>query len=77
MIIANIHQAKTELSKLIDHALAGNEVIIAKANIPVVKLVKYKQKEAKNSYGVLKGKVWMSDDFNEEDPKINKMFGIE
>ncbi len=28
----------------------------------------------KNSYGILKGKVWVSDDFDKEDPEINKMF---
>ena len=36
----NIHQAKTMLSKLIERAVSGEEVIIAKAGKPVVKLVK-------------------------------------
>lgn len=34
----NIHEAKTNLSKLIQRALAGEEVIIARDNVPVVKL---------------------------------------
>lgn len=37
-ITANIHEAKTTLSKLIERALAGEEVIIAKAGKPVVHL---------------------------------------
>ena len=38
-MIATIHEAKTNLSKLIQKALAGEEVIIANRNTPVVKLV--------------------------------------
>jgi prevent-host-death family protein len=37
-VTANIHEAKTTLSKLIERALAGEEVVIAKAGKPVVKL---------------------------------------
>ena len=36
----NIHQAKTNLSRLIERALTGEEVIIAEAGKPVVRLVK-------------------------------------
>ena len=39
MEIANIHEAKSRLSKLIEHALSGEEVIIAKAGQPMVRLV--------------------------------------
>ncbi|MGO9004162.1 MAG: type II toxin-antitoxin system Phd/YefM family antitoxin [Beijerinckiaceae bacterium] len=39
MSITNIHEAKTNLSKLIDAALRGEEVVIAKAGKPVVRLV--------------------------------------
>ena len=39
----NIHQAKTHLSRLIDRALAGEEVIIAKAGHPVVRLMRIDQ----------------------------------
>jgi len=40
----NIHEAKTQLSKLIERALMGEEVIIAKAGRPVVRLVKVQAK---------------------------------
>lgn len=38
-MLVNVHAAKTNLSKLIEAALAGEEVVIAKGNKPVVKLV--------------------------------------
>lgn len=74
MQVMNIHQAKTNLSKLIEMTLAGENVIIAKAGKPVAKLVAYKEKLKPRKPGLWKGKVWMSDDFNDEDPEINKLF---
>ena len=74
MQIINIHQAKTNLSKLIEQAIAGNDVIIAKAGKPVAKLVGYKAPLKPRKLGLLKGKIWISDDFDDEDPEINKQF---
>ena len=73
MKIANIHEAKSSLSKLIELAIAGEDVIIAKAGKPVVKIVAYKPQKNRVP-GAWKGKVTMSDDFNEEDQEINSMF---
>ncbi len=39
MTIVNIHDAKTNLSRLLDRVLAGEEVIIAKAGKPIARLV--------------------------------------
>ena len=74
MQIYNIHAAKTNLSKLIEKTQNGEEIIIGKAGKPVAKLVEYKEKPKKRKLGLWKGKVWMSDDFNDEDPEINKLF---
>ncbi|MGF1480848.1 MAG: type II toxin-antitoxin system Phd/YefM family antitoxin [Cyanophyceae cyanobacterium] len=41
MKVANIHEAKSNLSKLIESVLAGEEVVIAKAGKPLVRLVIY------------------------------------
>jgi prevent-host-death family protein len=38
-VIANMHQAKTQLSRLIERALAGEEVIVARNGVPAVRLV--------------------------------------
>jgi len=73
MKIANIHEAKSSLSKLIELAIAGEDVIIAKAGKPVVKIVAYRPQKDRVP-GAWKGKVTMSDDFNEEDQEINSMF---
>ena len=39
MRTANIHEAKTQLSRLVEAALAGEEVVIARNGVPAVKLV--------------------------------------
>lgn len=74
MLIANIHKAKTNLSKLVAATLAGEDVILAKNGIPVVKLSQLNQDKILNSYGKFKGKIFMADNFDDEDPEINKMF---
>lgn len=74
MQIFNIHQAKTQLSKLIEKAQNGDEVIIAKAGKPVVKLTSYKQPLKPRKPGLLKGKISVPDNFNDEDEEINKLF---
>ena len=60
----NIHEAKTNLSKLIQEALNGEEVIIAKGNKPVVKLVPLQQQKVTRKLGLAKGKITMTDDFD-------------
>ena len=50
-----VHAAKTNLSKLIDAALAGEEVVIAKGRKPVVKIVPVAQKSF--TIGILKDEV--------------------
>ncbi len=77
MIIANIHKAKTDLSKLIVAALAGEEVVISNNNKPVVDIIKHTKKPERKP-GLFKGQVLLNDDtFDNEDPKINKLFGVE
>ncbi|MDX8410508.1 MAG: type II toxin-antitoxin system Phd/YefM family antitoxin [Mariprofundaceae bacterium] len=61
----NIHEAKTHLSKLIQEAIAGEEVIIAKGNKPVVKLVSLKTYKPQRQLGTAKGKIAMANDFDE------------
>ena len=74
MQVINIHQAKTNLSKLIEQVIAGNDLIIAKAGKPVAKLTAYKERVNPRKPGLWKGKVWISEDFTEEDEEINKLF---
>lgn len=74
MQLINIHQAKTNLSKLIEKTLNGEDIVIAKAGKPVVKLVTYKEKLKPRKIGLLKGKIFVPDNFNDEDEEINKLF---
>jgi len=72
-MIVNISDAKTNLSKLIDMVYHGQEVIIAKNNLPIVDLVKHKPK-GKRKLGLLKDKISIPEDFNNENEKVNEMF---
>ena len=57
----NIHEAKSQLSKLIARAESGEVVVIARAGRPAVQLVTVRPK--KLVPGLAKGKVWMSPEF--------------
>lgn len=58
----NIQEAKTHLSRLVEQAAAGKEIIIAKAGKPMAKLVPYIPPQPARSGGFLAGKIWESDD---------------
>ena len=64
MIQSNLHEAKTHLSRLIEKALEGEEVIICKAGKPIVQLIAFKGKRKKRSPGGWEGKVKISADFD-------------
>lgn len=69
MKIANIHEAKTHLSRLIESVIAGEEVVIAKAGKPLVKLIPYEETKQPRQPGGWEGKVAMSDNFDDELPQ--------
>jgi prevent-host-death family protein len=60
----NIFEAKTQLSKLIQMAENGEDVVIARAGKPVVRLTRLEPKKRSIRYGGLKGKIWIADDFD-------------
>jgi antitoxin (DNA-binding transcriptional repressor) of toxin-antitoxin stability system len=72
-MIINVSKAKANLSKLIDMAYHGEDVIIAKNNLPLVKLVIHKPGE-KRKLGLLAGQIDIPDDFLDENEEINTMF---
>lgn len=72
-MIVNVSEAKAKLSKLIDMAYHGEEVIIAKNNLPLVKLVAHNPK-TKRKLGLLKGQIEIPDDIMDEDDEINALF---
>jgi prevent-host-death family protein len=66
MTKATIHEAKTHLSKLIQKALAGEDVVIAKGGQPVVRLVPILDQQRKQRFGGWQGEFWMAEDFDAE-----------
>ena len=62
--VVNIHEAKTHLSKIVDQAAAGREVIIAKAGRRVANLVPLESRPKPKKFGGLKGRIKVPDDFN-------------
>ena len=68
MRTVNIHAAKTQLSRLVDDAAKGEEIIIAKAGKPVARLMPLAAPRPKRRLGVLTGKLRVSDDFDEPLP---------
>jgi prevent-host-death family protein len=72
-MIVNVSEAKANLSKLIDRAFMGEEVVIAKNNLPLVDLVPHRPK-GKRVLGSLAGKFTTPDSIMGEDEEINTMF---
>ena len=72
--IVNMHQAKTSLSRLVERALAGEEVIIARNGRPLVRLVPVASKPEPRTPGRSKARVWISPDFEFTDAEIEELF---
>jgi len=65
----NIHEAKTHLSELLALAMQGEEVIIAKANKPLVRLTPLDPPAVRRVAGLHDGKSWTTDDFDDALPE--------
>jgi len=73
-MMTNIHLAKSQLSRLIERAVAGEEVIIAKAGMPVARLVPYVQKKRPRRLGLLKGRIRIARDFDQVPEELMAAF---
>ncbi len=61
----NIHEAKTQLSRLLRKVAEGEEITISRAGVPVARLVRIENKPAKKRpLGMDRGKIWIADDFD-------------
>ncbi len=76
MLIANISEAKAQLSALIEQVLSGKEVIIAKAGKPVAKLVRFEPSRQPRKPGALRGKIKIAADFDELPDDIADALGM-
>lgn len=66
MHIVNIHEAKTQLSRLLEKVENGEEVVIARAGQPIARLSVYREPQRKISPpGGMRGEIWIAEDFDE------------
>jgi prevent-host-death family protein len=73
----NIHEAKTQLSRLLKRVSAGEEVTISRAGVPVAKLIAIGPPSGSRPMGMDHGKIWISEDFDAPDPELEALFYAE
>jgi prevent-host-death family protein len=64
MSTINIYEAKTQLSKLVEQAAAGEDVIIARGGKPVARLTRLQPERRELRFGLLKGRARVAPDFD-------------
>jgi prevent-host-death family protein len=74
----NIHEAKTNLSKIIDRVEHGEEIVISRSGTPVAKVVPLVRKGHRTGRGSLRGQVVLADDWDsaETNDAIASDFGL-
>jgi prevent-host-death family protein len=70
-----VTEAKTQLSSLIERVTDGEEIVIRRGREPVAKLIAYVPARKRRVLGDLEGQIWMSDDFDEPDEELERLFG--
>lgn len=63
-VMVNVHDAKTQLSRLLLRIGQGEEVVIARAGKPVARLVPFAAQPVRRVAGSARGQVWIAPDFN-------------
>jgi prevent-host-death family protein len=71
----NIHEAKTELSRLLEAVESGERVVIARAGQPVAVLIPWKAAVRRRKLGLFPGQTTIHADFDELPPDIAAAFG--
>jgi antitoxin (DNA-binding transcriptional repressor) of toxin-antitoxin stability system len=70
----NMHQAKTQLSRLAELAWQGEEIVIAKAGKPYLHLIPFREGETQRKLGLRKGQIWVAPDFDETPLQVIESF---
>lgn len=70
----NVHEAKTHLSRLLRRVVAGEEITISRAGVPVAKLIAARTQSKSRPMGMDRGKIWIADDFDRPDPELEALF---
>ncbi|MGQ0735897.1 MAG: type II toxin-antitoxin system Phd/YefM family antitoxin [Acidobacteriota bacterium] len=73
----NLHAAKTSLSRLVDEAVEGEDIVIAKAGKPMVRLVPVVRETRRTGFAADRGRIAVSGDFDAPLPRsVLRAFGI-
>ena len=73
--IVNVHDAKTNLSKLLARVEAGEEITIGRAGKPIARLVPMQDGRWEDVFGCMSYLPPLPDDFNDPDPEMERLFG--
>ncbi len=71
--LVNVYEAKTQLSKLLDRVLAGEDIVIARSGKPLVKLMPFEQPRPPRQPGNDAGKVIIAPDFDAPLPEFDEL----
>ncbi len=74
MAQVNIHEAKTHLSRLLDRAAAGEDIVIARAGQPVARLVRLAEPMTERRLGLFRGQIHVADDFDQLPDDLQRAF---
>jgi prevent-host-death family protein len=70
-----VTEAKTQLSSLLERVSEGEEIVIRRGRRPIAKLVSYAPNRPRRVPGDLAREIWMSEDFDEPDEALERLFG--
>ncbi|NJC71045.1 type II toxin-antitoxin system prevent-host-death family antitoxin [Planosporangium thailandense] len=71
----NIHDAKTNLSRIIDRVEHGEEIVISRAGTPVAKVIPLNRKVHRSGRGSLRGKLLATEDW--DSPEVNETIALD
>lgn len=71
-----VTEAKMQLSKLIERAQSGEEIVIRRGRRPVAKLIRFEEPPIPRRLGTLKGQIFISEDFDQPDEETERLFGM-
>lgn len=75
MVRVGMHEAKTQLSKLVELAEQGEEVVIQRSGRPVARLVAVERRRpVAEAFGALRGQIELADDFDDLPPEFTEHF---
>lgn len=75
MVRVGMHEAKTQLSRLVDLAERGEEIIIQRSGRPVARLVALERRRpVAEAFGALRGEIELADDFDDLPPEFTEHF---